>query len=61
MRWRWAGLSDLWDNIRGHQYSEWSQKEKGPEKIFEEIIAENVPNLGKESPKSRKCREAHTG
>lgn len=33
---------------------EWSQKEmrkrdKGPEKIFEEIIAENFPNMGKEA------------
>lgn len=60
MRGRQAELSDLWD-IRGHQYSEWPQEEKGPEKILEEIIAENFPNLGKESPKSRKCREAHTG
>jgi len=24
------------------------KKEKGPEKIFEEIIAENLPNMGKE-------------
>ena len=25
------------------------EKEKGPEKIFEEIIAENFPNMGKET------------
>ena len=25
------------------------RREKGPEKIFEEIIAENLPNMGKES------------
>ena len=25
------------------------RREKGPEKIFEEIIAENFPNMGKES------------
>ena len=25
------------------------RREKGPEKIFEEIIAENFPNLGKET------------
>ena len=25
------------------------EREKGPEKIFEEIIAENFPNLGKET------------
>ena len=24
------------------------EREKGPEKIFEEIIAENLPNMGKE-------------
>ena len=29
---------------------EGEEKEKGPEKIFEEIIAENFPNMGKESP-----------
>ena len=27
---------------------EGEQREKGTEKIFEEIIAKNVPNLGKE-------------
>jgi len=33
------------------------ESEKGPKKIFEVIIAENFPNLGKEqSPKSRKHR-----
>ena len=25
------------------------RREKGPEKIFEEVIAENFPNMGKES------------
>ena len=28
---------------------EQKKKEKGPEKIFEEIVAENIPNTGKES------------
>ena len=28
--------------------SEGEEREKGPEKIFEEIIAENFPNMGKE-------------
>ena len=28
---------------------EGEEREKGPEKIFEEIIAENFPNMGKES------------
>ena len=25
------------------------RKERGPEKIFQEIIAENLPNMGKET------------
>ena len=28
---------------------EGEEKEKGPEKIYEEIIAENFPNMGKET------------
>ena len=50
-------LRDLWDNIKctniqitGVQEEE--QKNKGTEKIFEEIIVENFPNMGKE--RSRK-------
>ena len=34
-----------------HQHigvSEGEEREKGPEKIFEEIIVENFPNMGKE-------------
>ena len=38
------------------------ETEKGPEKISEEIIVGNFPNMEKEkSPKSRKCKESHTG
>ena len=38
------------------------EKKKGTEKIFEDIIVENFPNMGKEIVnKSRKCRESHTG
>ena len=38
------------------------EQKKGTEKIFEEIIAENVPNMGKEIvTQVRKCRESHTG
>ena len=47
-------LRDLWDNIKctdicilGTPVGE--EREKGLEKIFEEIIAENFPNLGKET------------
>ena len=47
-----------------HQYSyyagvpEGEQREKGPDKIFEEVTAENFPNMGKEIVKSRKHRES---
>ena len=46
-------LRDLWDNnkhINVHVIGvlEGEEREKGPEKIFEEIIVENVPNMGKE-------------
>ena len=37
------------DNIDSTGVLEGEEREKGPEKIFEEIIAENVPNIGKES------------
>ena len=44
---------DLWDNIKCNNVHmigvpEGEEREKGPEKIFEEIIAENFPNMGKE-------------
>ena len=59
-------LRDLWDNIkctniRTRVVPEEEEKKKGTEKIFEEIIVENFPNMGKEIFKSRKCRESHTG
>ena len=50
-----------------HQHSNYrglrrrrGKKKKGYEKIFEEIIFENFPNIGKES-KFRKPIESHTG
>ena len=47
------GLRDLWDNtkctnIQGIGIPEEEQKKKGYEKIFEEIIVENFPNMEKE-------------
>ena len=46
-------LRDLWDNtkhtnIRIIGVPEEEEKKKGSEKIFEEIIVENFPNMGKE-------------
>ena len=46
-------LRDLWDNIKRNNISiigvpEGEEREKGPEKIFQEIIVENFPNMGKE-------------
>ena len=66
-------LRDLWDNIKHTNiYIRWipeEDKDKGPEKIFEEIIAENFPNMGKEvinqvqeaqSPRRNKTKGEHT-
>ena len=46
-------LRDLWDNIKCNNIRiigvpEGEEREKGPEKIFEKIIVENFPNMGKE-------------
>ena len=46
-------LRDVWDNIKCTNIHiigdpEGEESEKGPEKIFEEIIAENFLNMGKE-------------
>ena len=46
-------LRDLWDNIKRTNIRiigvpEEEEKKKGTEKIFEEIIVENFPNMGKE-------------
>ena len=45
-------LRDLWDNIKRTNIQiigvPEEEKKKGTEKIFEEIIVENFPNMGKE-------------
>ena len=46
-------LRDLWDNIKCTNMQaigvpEEEDKKKGTEKIFEEMIVENFPNMGKE-------------
>ena len=59
-------LRDFCDNIKCTNIQiigvpEEEKKKKGTEKIFEEIILESFPNMGKEIIKSRKHRESHTG
>ena len=34
--------------MQQHSHYKGEEREKGPEKIFEEIIVENFPNMGKE-------------
>ena len=58
-------LRDLWDNIKCTNIwilgvSE-EEKKKGYEKIFEEIIVENFPNMEKEIVKSKRHKESHAG
>ena len=55
-------IRDLWDNIKCTNIRiigvpEKEEKGKGPEKIFEEIIVENFPNMGKEIV--NQVQEAH--
>ena len=59
-------LRDLWDNIkhtniRMRGVPEEKEKNKGYEKILEEIIVENFPNMEKEIVKSKRHKESHTG
>ena len=67
-------LRDLWDNIKHTnihtvRVPEGEEREKEPEKIFEEMIAGNFPNTGKEivnqvlaaqSPRKDKPKEEPT-
>ena len=48
-------------NIQIMGVPEEEEKKKETEKILEEIIVENFPNMGKEIIKSRKHRESQTG
>ena len=55
-------LRDLWDNIKRNNICiigvpEREEREKGPEKIFEEIIIENFPNMRSEERRvGKECR-----
>ena len=67
-------LRHLWDNIKCTNIRiiwvpEAEERERGPEKIFEKIIAENFPNMAKEivnevqeahCPRQDKLKEEHT-
>ena len=55
-------LRDIWDNTKHNNIRiigdpEGEEREKGPKKIFEEIIVENFPNMGKEI--ATQVQEAH--
>ena len=59
-------LRDLWDNIKHTNIRiigvpEEEEKKKGYEKIFEETIVENFPNMEKEIVKPKRLKELHTG
>ena len=46
-------LRDLWNNIKCNNIliigvPEGEERKKEPEKIFEEIVVKNFPNMGKE-------------
>ena len=74
MKWNEDSLRDLWDNIKCTNnciisVPEGEEREKVPEKIFEEIIAEKFSNTGKkiinqvqeaQSPRQDKPKEEHT-
>lgn len=58
-------LRDPWNKIKCTNIQitgvlEEKEREKGPEKIFKEIISENFPNMGKETLKLMKHSEYHT-
>ena len=58
-------LRYLWDNIKWTNiqiiWIQEEEKKKGYEKIFEEIIVENFPNMEKEIVKSKRHKESHIG
>ena len=59
-------LRDLQDNIKRTNIQiigvpEEEEEKKGSEKIFEEILVENFPNIGKEIVNQVQEAEFHTG
>ena len=64
MKWTVDSLRDLWDNIKYTNIRiigvpEDEEKKKGYEKIFEEIIVENFPNIEKKIV--NQVQKSHTG
>ena len=58
-------LRGFWNNIKHTNIQilgvAEKEKKKGYEKIFEEIIVENLPNMEKGIPvTSKRCKEPHT-
>ena len=59
-------LRDFWDHIKWTNIwitgvPEEEEKKKGYEKIFEDTIVDNFPNMEKEIIKSKRHKESHTG
>ena len=58
-------LRDLWNNNKRNNIQiirvAEEEKKKRYEKIFEEIIVENFPNMEKEIVKSKRHKEPHIG
>ena len=60
-KWNKDSLRNLWSNNK-HTIIQIigvpeEEKEKGSKKRFEEITLENLPNMGKEIIKSKKCNQ----
>ena len=58
-------IRDLWGNIKctsiqSIEVLEEEEKKKGYEKIFEDTIVDNFPNMEKEIIKSKRHKESHT-
>ena len=58
-----ASKTDLWDSIKCTNIciEVPEGKEKGPEKIFEETIAENFPNMGMETVNQSRKQKSQAG
>ena len=56
-----SNIGDLWDNIKQANLCIWGfqkEKKKGIENIFEEIVAENFPNLEETATKIQEAQKA---